>query len=264
MRYFLEITYDGTEFKGYQYQTGQRTVQDEVEKALRMLLRHEVVTLSSGRTDTGVHAEQQYVQFDTDNELEQLFLLKMNGIMPKDIGARALYRCADPQLSARFGVDRRTYRYRIVQTKEPMTRNYAWWLRYKLDEHLMNEACQRMIQHRDFQAFSKIGSQKTTICTVHSAYCERHGDEVRFYITANRYLRGMVRIIVGNLVKVGCGYITVDDFEERLASRERERAFAAAPANGLAFYRISYHRDSLELLQVMGQPRPPYWDEHTQ
>jgi len=255
MRYFLEVSYDGAAFHGYQFQETGPTVQAAVDDALQKLLRHPVTTVPAGRTDTGVHAEQQFIHFDTDRPIDPQFLLKINGILQQEIGVRALHQCLWADMSARFSVQRRTYRYRILLGKEPLRRPYAWWLRHAMSLDDLNAASATLLRYSDFKTFSKLGNQKTTICTIHEARWEQQGDELHFYLTGNRFLRGMVRLLVGTLVQVGQGRMTVEDFERRLAAADRRLSMSSAPAQGLALYRVTYPEGSLLRIQQLGPGR---------
>ncbi|RZS96067.1 tRNA pseudouridine(38-40) synthase TruA [Cecembia calidifontis] len=240
-RYFLELGYKGTHYHGWQIQQNAHTVQAELEKAISTILGVPTGIMGSGRTDTGVHASKQFAHFDTIEELiADEFLKKLNGILPKDIAGYSL-RKVHEEAHTRFDAIWRSYVYRISLRKDPFEQESAWQLFKKPDIQVMNEAASLLLEHEDFQCFSKVKTDVNTFhCKIKEAYWEQKGQLLLFHITANRFLRGMVRAIVGTLIEVGTFKITVEEFQRILESKNRNEAKAAAPAHGLFLCDITY------------------------
>lgn len=240
-RYFLELGYKGTHYHGWQIQKNAHTIQAELEKAISTILGVNTGIMGSGRTDTGVHASRQFVHFDTTEDLkEDDFLKKLNGILPKDIAGYSLRKVKE-EAHTRFDAIWRSYVYRISLRKDPFEQESAWQLYKNPDVHLMNQAASLLLSHEDFQCFSKVKTDVNTFhCKIKEAYWEQNGPLLLFHITANRFLRGMVRAIVGTLIEVGTFKITVEDFQKILDSKNRNEAKAAAPAHGLFLCDITY------------------------
>lgn len=240
MKYFIDLSYKGTNYHGWQIQTNAPSVQETIEKALKTILRHEVTTLGSGRTDTGVHAMQQYMQFETENLLSNKTLISLNGVLPKDIVVNSLYYVAE-NASARFDALSRSYEYHINQKQSPFAKELSCFFPKKIDLDLMNEAAAILLNHVDFQCFSKV---KTTVehfgCIITEAYFEQNDNKIVFHITANRFLRGMVRAIVGTLLNVGLQKTTIEQFEAIILSKDRRNAGMAAPPDGLYLSKVIY------------------------
>ncbi|WP_242921469.1 tRNA pseudouridine(38-40) synthase TruA [Pontibacter liquoris] len=241
MRYFLEIAYDGTRFHGWQLQPNALAVQQVLDDCLSKILRQPVSSTGSGRTDTGVHASQQFVHFDVAQPLEEeQVVFRLNRILPNDIAALNLYLVPD-QAHARFDAVSRTYHYHISLVKNPFKRYYAWYHSRELDVAKMNEAAAILLKYEDFTTFSKVkGDTKHYRCTMLEAGWQQQGEELVFTIRANRFLRGMVRLVVGTLVDVGKGKLTVPQFEQIVASQDRSQASGAAPSEGLYLARVEY------------------------
>jgi len=240
-RYFLEIAYKGTNYHGWQIQNNAHTIQKELENAISILLETPTGIMGSGRTDTGVHASQQFLHFDCKDELDHLeFIKRVNGILPKDIAVHNLRKVKN-DAHARFDAVWRSYVYRITLRKDPFEQETAWLLYKSPDITKMNQAAKLLLSHEDFQCFSKVKTEVYTFnCKINEAFWEQNGQQLLFHITANRFLRGMVRAIVGTLIDVGTGKISIDDFRQILESRDRSKAKAAAPAQGLYLCRIIY------------------------
>jgi tRNA pseudouridine38-40 synthase len=241
MRYFLEIAYDGTDYHGWQTQPNARTVQEVLTKSLETILRQPLDTVGSGRTDTGVHASQQFVHFDVMAALPEDGLChRLNRLLPNDISAVRLYPVG-PDAHARFDAVHRTYQYRITQEKNPFLPRYAHYLSRPVDLDQLNAAAALLLQFEDFTTFSKVkGDTLHYRCQLHAAYWQQQGPELVFTIRANRFLRGMVRLVVGTLLDVGTGKISVADFRDLLAAQDRRRASGAAPAPGLFLTQVAY------------------------
>ncbi|MFD2513908.1 tRNA pseudouridine(38-40) synthase TruA [Pontibacter locisalis] len=241
MRYFLEIAYDGTRFHGWQVQPNALSVQEVLDDCLSKVLRESVTTTGSGRTDTGVHASQQFAHFDSEQQLDpQHILFRLNRILPADIAAANLYSVTD-EAHARYYAFARTYHYYITLRKDPFKRQHAWYHSRPLDTDKMNEAAEQLLRHEDFTTFSKVkGDTKHYRCNMYEAVWQQKGDVLLFTVRANRFLRGMVRLVVGTLVDVGRGKLTVQEFEQVIASKDRSRSSAAAPSEGLFLAKVEY------------------------
>ncbi|MBI1265855.1 MAG: tRNA pseudouridine(38-40) synthase TruA [Cryomorphaceae bacterium] len=239
-RYFLEIAYDGTPFCGWQIQVGQPSVQEEVNKALGMLLKEEIDTIGCGRTDTGVHAAQFFVHFDTENKVDcEHLTYKLNHILPAEI---AVFRtvAVDDEAHARFGATSRSYQYHCHLHKDPFA-VHSLQLNYIPDVGLMNVAALKLMEINDFAAFCKSGgNNKTTLCDVRTAKWEQEGSRLVFTITADRFLRNMVRSVVGTLLDVGRGKITMTEFEKILESKSRSEAGQSMSAKALFLTNVQY------------------------
>jgi tRNA pseudouridine38-40 synthase len=241
MRYFLEIAYDGTRFHGWQIQPNALSVQEVLEDGLSKILRAQISTIGSGRTDTGVHASQQFVHFDTTQPIDlQHIIYRLNRILPEDIAAVNLYE-VKPDAHARFDAFARTYHYHITLRRDPFKRYHAWYHSKDLDVELMNKAAAILLKYEDFTTFSKVkGDTKHYRCNMYEAIWQQQGEELIFKIRANRFLRGMVRLVVGALVDVGRGKLSLDGFEEIIASQDRSKASGAAPSEGLFLAKVEY------------------------
>lgn len=240
MRYFLEIAYKGTNYHGWQVQKNAHTVQQELNSCLERLFQHSIETVASGRTDTGVHAEQQFVHIDLETELNPDLLFKINCILPHDIVVKNYFRVKE-NAHARFDTSSRSYEYRICRVKNPFSIGLAWNLTRDLEISKMKEATKILFQFEDFQSFSKVHTDvEHFLCRIIQAEWIELNDYLIFKIEANRFLRGMVRTIVGTLVDVGKGKITVNDFKEILEKKDRKAAGAIVPAEGLYLTRIKY------------------------
>ena len=240
MRYFLDIAYKGTNYHGWQIQQNAHSVQQELENALKMLFGKTIATTASGRTDTGVHAEQQIVHFDLEVALTDNHIFKLNCILPKDVNIKD-FSPVQKDAHARFDATSRSYEYRISRVKNPFLIDNVYFFDRPLDLIKMNEAATSLLRHKDFEALSKVHTEvKNFLCDIHFAHWKEKGDMIFFEIEANRFLRGMVRTIVGSLLPIGMGKLSVEEFEKILLSKDRRKAGAAAPAEGLFLTRIQY------------------------
>lgn len=243
MRYFIECAYRGTNYSGWQIQNNALTVQEEIEKGLSMLLKHKIEITGSSRTDAGVHAMQQLAHFEMATEIidcENL-VYRMNKLVPLDISIQKIFR-VDDNYHSRFEAISRRYEYRISRKKNPFQRGISYEFNGDLNINLMNEACQIMFRYIDFQCFSKINTDVLTYnCTIIEAYWkEERNDLLIFNIKANRFLRGMVRAIVGTLLEVGMSKISISDFEQIILSQNRKKAGRSVPAEGLFLMEVNY------------------------
>ncbi|MGC8802298.1 MAG: tRNA pseudouridine(38-40) synthase TruA [Bacteroidales bacterium] len=241
-RYFLYMCYKGTKYCGWQKQPNAPTVQAAVEEALGKLLHSPTELTGTGRTDTGVHARYYVAHFDTQHPIAESkdFIRRLNAILPYDIAVFDLRRVT-PEAHARFSAISRTYQYHLVQRKNPFSADFAWHIHYTLEIERMNEAATYLTTVKDFTAFAKLHSNNTTnFCQVFQAEWEQHNEECIFTITANRFLRNMVRAIVGNLVDVGRGKLSINEFKNRVSLADRSMASVSAPAKGLFFTHVEY------------------------
>lgn len=243
MRYFLRIAYEGGNFHGWQRQPNACSVQQTLEEALSIILRRPVEITGSGRTDTGVHARETFAHFDTDNnEIEDAgkFLVSLNRLVGKDIAIRELIPVKE-DAHARFDATRRTYKYFVHFRKDPFLRGRSWET-HPLDLEKMNDAATLLLQTRDFTSFAKLHSDaKTNICRVNNASWEKYGENgAVFTITADRFLRNMVRAIVGTLVEVGRGKLDKEGFTRIIEQKDRCAAGTSMPAHALYLWHIEY------------------------
>jgi tRNA pseudouridine38-40 synthase len=246
VRYFLRIAFNGTPFHGWQIQQNADSVQAHVNRALGILLRTEIVTIGCGRTDTGVHATKFYLHFETEKEIESLpFLHQINSILPPSIAAYALFKVEDTD-HARFSATQRTYHYHIYQQKNPFVGDQAWFYPHPLDIDKMNALSPLMKAHTDFSCFSKSNTQTfTNNCKIYEAEWKADDKGIVFRITADRFLRNMVRAIVGTSIDAGLGKLAVSDFQNILDSKSRSEAGASVPAHGLFLTDIKYPFNTL-------------------
>ena len=243
-RYFLRLSYLGTHYHGWQIQPESVTVQELLQDAFSLVLRNKTVLLGAGRTDTGVHATVFYAHFDSCFSYEEITQMqlqfKVNRILPPDIAVHEVLP-VNPEAHARFHATSRTYKYFIALQKDPYQSQFSWLLERKLDLDKMQEAALRLLDHKDFSSFARSNTNvKTNDCQIYQAFWEQHNHILKFEIRADRFLRNMVRAIVGTLVDAGLGKITADDFETIILSRNRSNAGYSAPACGLHLTDIQY------------------------
>ncbi|MCH5227463.1 MAG: tRNA pseudouridine(38-40) synthase TruA [Muribaculaceae bacterium] len=255
MRYFLELGYNGTTFHGWQSQPNAKSVQSTIEEALSKILREETPIVGAGRTDAGVHAKQMFAHFDTDCKIENTdaFLLSLNSLCGKDISIFSVKEVAK-DAHARFDAIERSYKYFVTFRKNPFFNNFCWHSPSKLNVEAMNEAANLLIQTKDFTSFAKLHSDaKTNICDVRQAQWlpleeDKEAQEflgildggLAFTITADRFLRNMVRAIVGTLVDVGREKISLSQFQSIINERNRCSAGTSMPANALFLWKVRY------------------------
>lgn len=241
LRYFIEFSYKGTHYHGWQRQPNAVSVQELLEKALSLLLREEIEVVGAGRTDAGVHAKQMFAHFDVTNAVNyQDLVFRLNAFLPEDIAVRQLHKVGEKS-HARFDATERTYEYWMVQKKHPFHVDSAHCILKPLAIKAMNDAAQILMEYKDFECFSKSNTDvKTFICEIKEAYWELKGDTLVFTITANRFLRNMVRAIVGTLLDVGLGKSKPEDIRVIIESKNRSNAGASVPAKGLYLTKVSY------------------------
>lgn len=242
MRYFMLLSYRGTNYHGWQRQSNAPSVQDELERVLSARLRNGVEVTGAGRTDTGVHASYYVAHFDTYMVIDDCdgLCYHLNSMLPRDIAVRGIYSVAN-EAHARFDATEREYTYRIVSRKEPFCVETAWQYYVRLDIEAMNRAAVHLLEFDDFTSFAKLNSNnKTNICHVSHAEWRSEGAWSVFTIRADRFLRNMVRAITGTLVEVGRGKLSPDDFRDIIAARNLSLAGSSAPAQGLFLSGIKY------------------------
>ncbi|MCF8715668.1 tRNA pseudouridine(38-40) synthase TruA [Joostella atrarenae] len=241
MRYFLELSYNGRHYHGWQNQPNAISVQEVLENALSILLRKEISIMGAGRTDSGVHAKQMYAHFDTEEEINRVELIyKLNSFLPTDISIKDIFLVKD-DAHTRFDAVARSYEYWIVQEKNPFLTDYAYYFKTVLDIGAMNEAAAELLNHKDFQCFSKSNTDvKTYLCDLKKAVWVQEKETLVFHITADRFLRNMVRAIVGTLLDVGIGKSNLHDVKQIIESKSRSKAGASVPAHGLYLTEVTY------------------------
>jgi tRNA pseudouridine38-40 synthase len=243
MRYFFEISYNGTHYHGWQNQKNAVGVQQVVEEALSKLLREEISIVGSGRTDTGVHCVQQFFHADIEKEFNAKDLVhRLNAFLPKDIAIRNIFPVRH-EAHARYDAYERSYQYKITRVKDPLLVGYAYYFFRELDVPTMERASALLLGEHDFECFSKVKTDVNHfICNIKEASWNQKGDVLVFTVTANRFLRGMVRAIVGTLLDVGNGKLTIRQFQEILKSKDRKKAGMNAPPEGLYLTQVKYHK----------------------
>jgi len=242
-RYFMHISYDGTNYNGWQRQLNGKSIQAEIEGALSKLLRVErVVTIGCGRTDSGVHARNFYLHFTIAKEIENIddVFFKLNMMLPFDLGLYKLWQVHD-KAHARFDATERSYEYHIHRVRDPFVHQFSTFFPWPLDLEIMQKGAAKLLEYKDFASFCKSrGGQRTTICDLRTAYWEILPDKLIFHITANRFLRNMVRAIVGTLLDLGRGRITLDEFVKVIEGKKRANAGDSAKPQGLHLTEVKY------------------------
>ena len=242
MRYFITLSYDGTNYHGWQVQPGADSVQARLNDALSKLLGGGIECVGAGRTDAGVHASMMVAHFDTDRDVDcEQLAFRLNRIVPRDIAIEKVEPVAEG-MHARFSAVSRTYHYFVYTRKNPYRRHYATQLHFQPDYAAMNEAAKVLLKTDDFTSFSKVNNdQKTNICNVtHAKWVQVDDDLWRFEITANRFLRNMVRAVVGTLLEVGRGRMDKDEFCRVIDRKDRCSAGESVPGNALFLVDIGY------------------------
>lgn len=242
MRYFVEIQYDGTNFHGWQVQPNAVTVQETISTELSKLFsKGEVSIVGCGRTDTGVHASQFFFHFDTEESIEEdKTRYSLNNMLPDDISIVRIYSVED-EMHARFSATSRTYHYYINFQKDPFDRHHSFYFTKELDVEAMNNACEDLKKHKDFTSFSKVHTQtKTNDCVVTHAHWKVMDTKIVFTITANRFLRNMVRAVVGTMIEVGMHKLSLEEFNDVIQAKDRGRAGTSVPGHGLFLSRVEY------------------------
>ena len=241
MRYFIELSYKGKNYHGWQIQPDVISVQEKLNKAVSIIFQKKIEVVGAGRTDTGVHASQMFAHFDLDKELKGDIPHKLNSLLPSDIVVYNVFS-VDDEKHARFGAISRSYEYKVWLGRNPFLLDFSWQIHSQnLNIDLMNDAAKLLLEYTDFQTFSKVKTDVYTYnCDVTEAVWKQNGKELTFYISANRFLRNMVRAIVGTLVDVGLEKITKDEFRQIIESKSRSNAGLSVPAKGLFLTKIKY------------------------
>lgn len=240
MRYFIHLSYFGKNFHGWQVQPNAISVQEVINKQLSLLCADDIHVVGAGRTDTGVHARQMYAHFDTDKVWSENLTYRLNKMVGPDIAIKEIFTVTD-EAHTRFDAIYREYEYHIVKEKDPFTQEFAWYVPYDLDFDVMNRAAELLLGKHDFGAFSRSNTQvKTNICKVQRAEWQQQNGKWIFYIGADRFLRNMVRAVVGTLVQIGSGKIALSELKEIVESKNRSMAGDSAPAHGLYLTKVVY------------------------
>ncbi|MCF8226197.1 MAG: tRNA pseudouridine(38-40) synthase TruA [Bacteroidales bacterium] len=242
-RYFTQLSFDGSNYHGWQTQPNAQTIQETLEKAFGLLLKENVSIVGAGRTDTGVHASFFIAHFDSrrgDIETDQQLLFRLNSFLPDDIAIHSIRKVED-HMHARYSAKYRQYSYRICNTKPVFNRKYCYYYFGKLDLDLMNSACSILREYTDFTSFSKLHTDvKNNNCMIHDAKWTAYAEGWEFDIRADRFLRNMVRSIVGTMLEIGKHKLSLEAFREIIESRDRNNAGMSAEARGLFLVDIGY------------------------
>lgn len=241
MRYFIELSYYGTNYHGWQNQPNAISIQQVLENALTVILGETIAVMGAGRTDAGVHAKQLFAHFDTKLIFEtEKLQYKLNSYLPKDIAIKSMFK-VKPDAHARFNAISRTYLYRIALQKSPFNYNQTYFLKQSLDIDRLNKATKILFDYTNFQCFSKSNTDVHTYnCDIMYAKWDVVDDEIHFTIKANRFLRNMVRAIVGTLINIGIGKLEVSDMHTIIKSKNRGVAGYSVPAKGLYLTKVEY------------------------
>ena len=247
-RYFLEVSYLGTRYSGFQVQENANTVQAEVEKAMVTVLREKIGLTGSSRTDAGVHALQNYFHFDTvlpvnaggETVVQRPFIYKMNAVLPEDIAVKSL-RETSSDAHCRYDAISREYHYHICRKKDPFLRDRSFHFPYKMNTGKLQEAAMLLMEYEDFTAFSKRNTQaKTFICRIEESRWEMEGDHLLYRVKANRFLRGMVRAMTATMLLVGREKINMKEFRKIIESKDCTKASFAVPGHGLFLVAVEF------------------------
>ncbi len=241
MRYVLHLSYFGKNYSGWQRQDNALSVQEEVENTLSTLLKNKTELTGCGRTDSGVHAHNFYAHFDTESPLPKELLYHANSVLCSDITLHGIISVPH-DWHARFSAVKRSYRYYISLVKNPFMRDFSWQTPYSLDINSMKLAADTLKDYNDFTSFARLhGGQKTNFCTIKNVGFTQKNNTLIFEISEDRFLRNMVRAIVGTLVDVGRGYLSTSEFISIIEDKDRSSAGASAPAQGLFLTSVEYN-----------------------
>lgn len=241
MRYFIEFAYNGKNYFGFQKQPNAVSVQETLDSALSLLFNESIAIVGAGRTDSGVHAKQMFAHFDSYQELDsEYWTKKLNAYLPKDIVVYKIIKVKD-DAHARFDATNRTYEYYMHTYKNAFIQEGSWYHYSTLNLDKMNEACKMLFQYNDFECFSKVHTDVNTFnCVISEAFWVKKDNQLIFTISADRFLRNMVRAIVGTLINIGTGKISLEDFKTIIESKSRNKAGFSVPAHGLYLVKVSY------------------------
>lgn len=243
-RYFIEVSYRGTNYAGFQIQQNANSIQAELEKALGVFFKADFQLTGSSRTDAGVHAIQNYFHFDSDmlpqDEILERIVYNINAILPEDIVVKTIKK-VNHDAHCRFDAVGRIYRYHIYQTKNPFVADRAFYYPFKLDIALLQQAADALLEYKDFTSFSKKNTQvKTFICNLSKSYWEESNNMLIYTVAGNRFLRGMVRGLVGTMLKVGTRKMSLDNFRQVILSKDCSNADFSVPPQGLFLEQVLY------------------------
>lgn len=245
-RYFLELAYKGTAYSGFQVQQNAPTIQLEVERALKVIYRHDIELTGSSRTDAGVHALQNYFHFDTDLVIEDRHIYNLNAVLPQDITIKTISRVNDTA-HCRFDAVSRRYRYFIYNRKDPFQADRGWLYPYPVDFNLLQEAAAVVMEYGDFTSFSKRNTQvKTFQCRITVSEWQATDNGLIYNVESNRFLRGMVRGLVGTMLKVGRGQVDMAGFRAIIEAKDCSQADFTTPPQGLFLVSVNYTQGLLE------------------
>tara|TARA_B100001996_G_C18572353_1_gene558927 strand:- start:123 stop:863 length:741 start_codon:yes stop_codon:yes gene_type:complete len=243
VRYFIDVSYSGKNYHGWQTQENAITIQEIIDNSLSTILKTEIKTLGSGRTDTGVHAISQVAHFDYDDNLLDNFLYRINSLLPSDISINSINGVKE-NISARFDAISREYIYKIHTKKSPFLNNYSFYYKRDIDIELLNKACDIIKEFKDFQTFSKVKTDVNNYnCNISYAAVEKENNSYFFKVTSNRFLRGMVRAIMGTLFEINEDKIQLELLEDIIIKKDRKLAGPSVPAHGLYLNKVSYKED---------------------
>lgn len=246
-RYFLELAYKGTGYSGFQVQHNVVTIQSEVEKAISILHKEKVLLTGSSRTDSGVHALQNYFHFDFEGELNKQFVYKMNAILPPSIVIKNLM-CVKPEAHCRFDAINREYGYHIYRFKNPFINDISYYYPFKLSFDHLNQAASIIKEYSDFTSFSKRNTQvKSFLCNIETSEWVIENDQLIYKVTANRFLRGMVRALTATMLKVGRQKMGLEEFRAVIEVKDCTMASFAVPAHGLFLSRVNFPDEYFKL-----------------
>lgn len=243
MRYFIDISYFGKNYHGWQSQENAITIQEILDKSLSTILKTEIKSLGSGRTDTGVHAISQVAHFDFNGNIIENFLYRINSLLPSDISINSINGVKE-NVSARFDAISREYIYKIHTKKSPFLNDYSYYYKRDIDIELLNKACDIIKKFKDFQTFSKVKTDVNNYnCNVSYAAIEKENNSYFFKVTSNRFLRGMVRALMGTLFEINENKIELEFLEDIIIKKERKLAGPSVPAHGLYLNKVLYEED---------------------
>ena len=241
MRYFIDLAYDGSAFHGWQVQPNAISVQESLEKALSIAFQRNIAVVGAGRTDAGVHARQLVAHFDIENKIDEVQLqFKLNTLLPDEVAINSIYLVKE-EAHARFDAIAREYKYFVSTNKDPFTKDYSYYIKKNLDLNKMNEAAKILLNYKDFKCFSKSKTDVFTYnCDISFAKWEQKENLLVFTIKADRFLRNMVRAIVGTLIEIGLHKLEVEDLHTIIESRNRSEAGKSVDAKGLFLTQVEY------------------------
>lgn len=239
-RYFIEVCYDGADFGGFQIQSNQVSIQGAIEQAMSILYRVPIPLTGASRTDAGVHALQNFLHFDTDIEITQKHIYNLNALLPKSIVIKGIYGVPS-NAHCRFDAVKRSYIYKIHSQKDPFLEGRSWFYPFPLDVLALQQAADILLTYTDFESFSKKNTTVNTFeCKITKAAWVQEGNNLYFNIDANRFLRGMIRGLVGTMLHIGRGQTNLDDFKAIISSKNEQNVDFSTPAHGLYLSSIQY------------------------